>query len=111
MKMNTKLKTLREANGFTQKNIADFLEVDQSFISKAEQGERTFTADMVSKLTSLFGVSLKSLMSDEECCPSTSYAFRASDFTPDDLKAIAAINKIALNAHFMTCLLSEHGKK
>ena len=53
MDINLKLKELREKNGYTQQNIADFLNVDQSLISKIEKGERTFTADMLNSLSSL----------------------------------------------------------
>ena len=40
MEINVRIKELREKNGYTQKNIADFLSVDQSFVSKIENGER-----------------------------------------------------------------------
>ena len=106
MDINLKLKELREKNGYTQQNIADFLNVDQSLISKIEKGERTFTADMLNSLSSLFGVSVQSLQTDSGFT-STVCAFRASDLTASDLQTISCINKIALNADFMTTLLGE----
>lgn len=35
------IKSLRESIGFSQANIATFLNVDQSMISKVEKGEKT----------------------------------------------------------------------
>ena len=106
MDINLKIKELREKNGYTQQNIADFLNVDQSLISKIEKGERSFTADMLNSLSSLFGVSVQSLLTDSNYT-STVCAFRVSNLTADDLKTISIINKIALNADFMTKLLGD----
>jgi transcriptional regulator with XRE-family HTH domain len=56
--IGSELKALRERSGFTQSNIAKYLKVDQSLISKFETGERTLSADMLEKLAVLFGVDL-----------------------------------------------------
>ena len=55
------IKTLRDGMGFNQSNIARFLNVDQSLISKVEKGERILSADMLEKLASLFGVSVDAI--------------------------------------------------
>jgi len=108
MDINIKIKELREKNGYTQKNIADFLNVDQSFVSKAENGERTFTSDMINRLASLFGIHISTLLSERnDAMTSTACAFRASDLTSDDLNTIALINQIAINANYMAELLGE----
>lgn len=108
MDINIKIKELREKNGYTQKNIADFLNVDQSFVSKAENGERTFTSDMINRLASLFGIHISTLLSERnDAMTSTTCAFRASDLTSDDLNTIALINQIAINANYMAELLGE----
>lgn len=101
MGINGRIKELRENSGFTQKNIADFLGVDQSLVSKVEKGERSLTSDMLDSLSALFGVPVSSI-SNNTAVPSTALAFRASDLTAEDLHTIAFINKIALNANFMT---------
>ena len=36
-RMHTRLKKLREENNYSQKQIADYLEIDQSYISKIER--------------------------------------------------------------------------
>lgn len=109
MSFNTNFKKIREQSGFTQTNIADFLGVDQSFISKVENGERSMTADMISKVSSLFGVPVVAFEKDNASTPKINCAFRASELSIDDLKTIATINKIALNANFMTELLERNG--
>ena len=43
IRMGERLKELRGRSNFTQMNIADFLGVDQSFISKVEKDERVLT--------------------------------------------------------------------
>ena len=107
MTINAKLKKLREANGFNQKNIADFLEVDQSLISKIEKGERTLTSSMINGLSNLFGVPTSYFFEDVDNNNRTVCAFRASDLSQSDMKTISLINRIALNANFMSELLRE----
>ncbi len=107
MDFGTRFKTIREQSGFTQKNVSDFLDVDQSLISKVEKGERSLTADMISKVSSLFGIPVTAFDTQDDYCAKTKCAFRASDLSAEDLKTISVINKIALNANFMTRLLEE----
>ena len=45
---------LRDRSGFTQSMVAEYLDVDQSYISKCEKGERQFSADILEK-NELFG--------------------------------------------------------
>jgi transcriptional regulator with XRE-family HTH domain len=101
-----KIKALRENSGFTQSNIAKYLKVDQSLISKVETGERALALDMLEKLAILFGVNL-TVFDDSfigHIKPLT-LALRAIEVNEDDLDTISAINRIALNSSFMTQLL------
>mgnify|MGYP005754884711 FL=1 len=100
-----RIKDLRENIGFSQKNIAEFLGVDQSMISKVEKGERYLSSDMLDKLASLFGIQLKDFMNTDIHLP-LKYGFRANSLTADDLRMISEINRIALNCDFLTSLLN-----
>lgn len=99
------IKTLRDSMGFNQSTIARFLNVDQSLISKVEKGERSLSVDMLEKLACLFGVSIDDIESSTIKTSSLSFAFRASDLSAEDLEAICAINRIALNSEYMAEML------
>ena len=99
------IKTLREEMGFNQANIAHFLNVDQSLISKIEKGERTLSSDMLEKLACLFGVNTTDIETKVLESSNLSLAFRANDLSSEDLEAISNINRIALNSEYMDILL------
>ncbi len=63
-KVMSNLKVLREQCGFNQSQIAKFIGVDQSYISKIEGGERKITVDMLEKLCTLYGVTMSDIHSD-----------------------------------------------
>lgn len=100
MKINEKIRTLRIRSRLTQNQTADFLDVTPSFIEEVENGKTALTADMVNRLSALYCVSLEDLIGDNEECLQN--ADDLSGYSADDLKAIADVSRIALNAHFMT---------
>lgn len=100
MKINEKIRTLRIRSRLTQNQTADFLDVTPSFIEEVENGTTALTADMVNRLSALYCVPLEDLIGDNE--ESLQNADDLSGYSTDDLKAIADISRIALNAHFMT---------
>lgn len=103
MKINGKIRTLRIRSRLTQNQTADFLDVTQPFIAEVENGTAALTADMLNKLSALYCVPLEYLIGDnEDYLPS---ADDLSGYSADDLKAIAVVSRIALNAHFMTSRL------
>lgn len=99
------IKTLRNGMGFNQSTVAHFLNVDQSLISKVEKGERNLSVDMLEKLACLFGVSIDAIESSNIEESSLTFAFRASDLSVEDMEAISAINRIALNSEYMAEML------
>jgi transcriptional regulator with XRE-family HTH domain len=97
LQLGTKIKNLRENANLTQKDLADYLSVDQSLISKFEKGERSISSDMLEKLAILFCCPLSTLMSNEQTIPAYNIAFRTDNIKKEDLSVLSVINKIALN--------------
>lgn len=105
--MNSKLKDLREKSGFNQSQIAEFLGVTQSFLSKSESGERNFTVDQIEKLSALYGYNSLDLQKEENLTP-IKFAFRANEITNNDLIVIANINQIFINSKYMNTLIGKN---
>lgn len=95
--IGVKIKTLRENANLTQTHVADFLEVDQSLISKFEKGERSISSDLLAELSTLFCCPLSALISDDQEISSYNIAFRTNTIGCEDLSILSVINKIALN--------------
>ena len=108
--IGNKLKLFREESGFTQKNIADYLKVDQSFISKIEAGERSIASDLLEKLLVLYGHDLGALINDSHENKIMKFAFRANELTSEDMETLHDINRIALNSVFMMELMERNSK-
>lgn len=100
-----RVKQLREQTRLNQTQIAAFLGVDQSYISKCEKGERQFNVDLLEKLCNLFGCTLPDLLNGDAQIETLNVAFRAEVIAEDDLVAIADIHKIVLNIREMKKLL------
>lgn len=62
MKMELKIRDLREDNDRTQNQIADYLLCDQSLYSKYERGERPLPLEYADKLADYYGVSVDYLL-------------------------------------------------
>lgn len=61
-----KLRTLRKRRGMTQKELSDAIGfAARSYISLLESGEREPSAELVLKVSQLFGVSTDCLLQDE----------------------------------------------
>ena len=106
-----KLKAMREKAGLRQGQIADFLGVTQTFISKVEAGERNLTVDQLESILSLYGYSLAAFAESEQDVHPIKFAFRAQDVSQDDLRAIADIGKIVVNSRIMAKMLGESDDK
>jgi len=101
-------KRAREACGFSQANVAEFLKVDQSLISKFEKGLRSLHANMLERLASLYGHRLSDF-SSKGGIPELriKVAYRSSGITADDMEAIHDIKRIALNLFYMNELAGD----
>ena len=100
-----KLKEMREKAGLRQGQIADFLGVTQTYISKVESGERNLTVDQLEQVVNLYGYSLASFAGMEKAAYPIQFAFRAQEVSQNDLQVIAAVGRVAINSRFMTQLL------
>ena len=107
--VSKRFKELREKSNLTQSQIANFLSIDQSYVSKFEKGERKLSVEILDKMCSLFGCTLKYFEDENEIYVPMSIAFRSNNLQNDDLEAIASINKVALNLRFINSML-EDGK-
>lgn len=105
VEIGKRMKALREESNLTQTKLAEYLSLDQSMIAKMEKGERKLTADVVDKLSRLFCCPVEFLLSGEASENKCTISFRTNALTADDLKALAAINKIVLNQFEMNQML------
>ena len=92
-----RFKSRRVAISLNQMDIAGFLGVDQSTVSKCEKGERQFTMGMLERSCALFGCKLSYFFDETAHEQPFRSSFRTSSRKPEDLNAIATIQKIALN--------------
>ena len=63
-KVKQNLKTLRTKNGYTQRGMAEKLEVHYTTYNKIELGENTLTLKNAQKLAAIYAVSLDAIISD-----------------------------------------------
>lgn len=102
-----KLKLMREQAGLRQGQIAEFLGVTQTYISKIETGERNLTVDQLERLANLYGYSLSSFVNTQDDIRPMQFAFRASEVSQKDLEVIADVGRIAINSRFMAEILED----
>ena len=100
-------KYVREHLNITQTDMAAFLGLEQSMISKFESGERALTVYNIEKACALFGISYSDLTKEQQNISLVSPSFRKSNLSVESLEHIAAINRIALNLLEMEKLLNE----
>ena len=94
--MGAKFKEIRTKCGFTQEQIANFLELDRTMITKFEKGERSLGIADLERACELFGCNLKVLRGLQEFEPMT-VAYRAKELTLEDMEAVRNVQRIVLN--------------
>jgi len=60
--LGSKLKELRESNGYVQRQIAAELEVDTAYISKVENDEKPLSKSHLKKLSKIYKISERELL-------------------------------------------------
>ncbi len=96
-----RLRQLRKESGITQEQLAQYLEVDQTMITKLENGTRNLNTTLLEKICSLFGCTEEYLLGQDDIYIPLNFAFRTSSIQSDDLESVAAINRIAMNIRYM----------
>lgn len=100
-----RLKELRVQTSLSQSQIAAYLGIDQSYLSKIESGERSPSVELLEKLAELYSCDMEAFENSEMSVEPIRFALRAKELTVDDMNIIAAINHIAANSRYMASLL------
>ncbi len=102
------LKTLREANGFTQEQLANYLSIKRSAYSNYELGDREIPLRIMERLADLYGCDLYSLYEENESTlkDTLATAFRIDNLSDNDLQQIAIFKKVVKNYLKMDKLLA-----
>ncbi|SDA52844.1 helix-turn-helix domain-containing protein [Methanobrevibacter millerae] len=90
--MYERLKQLREENNYSQEQVANYLEIDQSYISKIEKGKRNLNEISFNKLCLLYNCSSDYLLGKSNAHEPPKLAFRSDESV--DLFAIAKMNQV-----------------
>ena len=104
---NIRLKQLRKESKITQEQLAQYLEVDQSLITKLENGTRSMNTTLIEKICNLFGCTSAYLMGEDDVYIPLNFAFRANGIQAEDLESIAMVNKIVMNIRYMNEMIGE----
>ena len=104
-----RLKQLRKQYNYTQKDIADFLDISQSLVAKIENGERNLKMTQLHKLCNLYVVSPEYILYGEGEPPKL-LLFK-KDNKKISLETISKMNKIILNLQEMQTLAEKHNIK
>ena len=99
MVVGRNLKALREANGYTQEQVANFLGIGRSAYANYEAGERETPMEVMERASELFGCELALLFDEDEQAVKNMLvcAFRADNLSVSDMKEVAAFKNIVLN--------------
>lgn len=93
------IRLFRDRMGLNQDHLADYLDIPREVISYYETGSRTIPLDAINRLADLFGIESFDLLEPDLAQQQVqlAFAFRADQFTTDDLKQMAAFRKVAMN--------------
>ncbi|HUW06984.1 MAG TPA: helix-turn-helix transcriptional regulator [Williamwhitmania sp.] len=97
--IGSNVKKYRAAQGFTQDNLAGFLDVSREMISFYETGKRPIPVTALDKLADLFGVDMEELLEESTTVANTNlaFAFRSDSLAEEDVLSIAEFKRIVLN--------------
>ena len=91
-KIGERLKKLRQINGYTQKQVGDYLKIDQSNLSKIENGQRTISVTLSDEICLLYDCTPEYLLGESDEYEKPNINFNKSEEV--DLNAIAKIHQV-----------------
>lgn len=102
-----RLRNARTAVGFTQKEVAGYLNIAREMISYFENGSREIDMIRLSQLADLYGRSLTSFLAREAETGDVEVAiqFRSGDLGLEDVKIVAWASKFTRNLYVLNALL------
>ena len=105
------VRQFRDRLGFTQASVADFLGISREQISYYETGARPVPTDHLQRLADLFGIDAYDLLDPDSFQRqiNVALAFRADEFTAEDLNSIAHFKRIVKNYRKMKLRIA-HGE-
>ena len=93
------LKMLRDANRYTQDNVADYLGIKRSTYSNYETGDREAPLAILEKLACLYGCELYDLETSENDVLQGLIAcsFRVDSLSVEDMRQVASFKQLVMN--------------
>lgn len=104
------LKAARLNRGLSQSQVAGYLGIDQTLLSKIEGGTRSISIAMLKKLSSLYFCTLDQLLG-EVPLPSNTVSFRSKNLNENDIQGLAEIGRIVSNLEEMTALVNRFNQE
>lgn len=110
MGVGEKIKFFREKAGLKQTQVAEYLGIDQTYLSKIESNERNIPVELLEELAVLYRIDIEDFEKENiEISPIT-FSLRSKDIKDEDLHTLAKINRIAHNSKLMSDLIKRAEK-
>ena len=101
--LGNRFATIREQQGFSQKQVANFLGISVEQLDEFEKGKMRIGVSVLEKSCDLFGCSLFMMTGHEEMCTLPKIS-NACNLEVEDMKGLCAMNRIALNLRKMNSI-------
>ncbi len=103
------IRSMREASGFTQEQVAQFLGIGRSAYSNYETGDRELPLEVMERLADLYGCDMYLLYEEDADVVKNmlTTAFRVDNLSADDMKQIAGFKAVVKNYLKMDMLLRQ----
>lgn len=106
-KIGIKIKNIRQKISMSQKQLAELWGVDQSLISKIENGERSVSLNQLEKLCNVSLIGMEYFFNDNDDSINNSIYFRTNSNNKILVSEMAVIGKIVKNIRLIKEILNE----